>query len=501
MSQVAGRSEDSFGISPAGNDKAGQESASAPRSPSSGQTSNSRTPEERPRNSVPSALDARAQTVLLQEAFRTPQGPPASVPQPEAETAPAKTHPIATQWLGRALKTAAGLAVITAAGWSPVQRLLALSSSEAVVNARLVTLRAPLDGRIITPALPRVGATTEEGAAIMEIRNPRADRTRLDDLRRIVNQLEIERPAIVARLERLRQLQAEMTEQAHTFQLGRIRELEMRVLETKSAIAGAAATHAEATATAQRLASLFAGGTASAAALDRARRDEAVAAEAESALSHRLAATEVELDAARRGSYVGDSYNDRPSSVQQADELTIRTTELEADLRARDARLGQLKTDLDAESARYAELSEAELIAPVRGDVWEVLVSAGEEVRRGQDLIRILDCTGAVVTASVSESVYNRLHIGDGATFRFAGDGVDHRGHVTRLSGLAAPSDNLAIGSSTLINGGYRVVVAVPDVVGPSCAVGRTGRVVFEPADAGHGQGLLSRLVGSAGEP
>ena len=29
-----------------------------------------------------------------------------------------------------------------------------------------------------------------------------------------------------------------------------------------------------------------------------------------------------------------------------------------------------------------------------------------------EDLVRLLDCSGTVVTAGVSESVYNRLHIG-----------------------------------------------------------------------------------------
>ena len=54
--------------------------------------------------------------------------------------------------------------------------------------------------------------------------------------------------------------------------------------------------------------------------------------------------------------------------------------------------------------------------------MWEVLTAPGELVVRGQDLVRLLDCSGVVVTAAVSESVYNRLHIGQSATFRLRGE-------------------------------------------------------------------------------
>jgi len=180
--------------------------------------------------------------------------------------------------------------------------------------------------------------------------------------------------------------------------------------------------------------------------------------------------------------YVGDSYNDRPSSTQQADELAVRIAELAADLRAREERLHGLEQELKLEGARYSELSEADLISPVAARVWEVLVSPGEEVRRGQDLVRLLDCSGVLVTTAVSESVYNRLQLGDPARFRFTGGDTDYPGRVIRLSGLAAPPDNLAI-QPTALNGAYRATVSIPAFGGASCAVGRTGKVVFQSAD------------------
>src|SRR5205085_6211045 len=124
----------------------------------------------------------RAQSALLQEAFETPdpleRDPPASTPSPQRGSFFARLG-----W--RALKSALGLGVIIIAGVGPVQRLLEFSSVEAVVNARLVSLRAPIDGRIEDADLaPTIGAVAPKGRLMLRISDSRADRTRLDDLQR-----------------------------------------------------------------------------------------------------------------------------------------------------------------------------------------------------------------------------------------------------------------------------------------------------------------------------
>jgi len=99
---------------------------------------------------------------------------------------------------------------------------------------------------------------------------------------------------------------------------------------------------------------------------------------------------------------------------------------------------------------------------------------------RGQDLIRLLDCSGVVVTATVSESVYNRLHIGQSATFRLRGEQTTHAGQIVGLTGVASAPANLTIQPSALAKEPYRVTVKLADSgeVG-QCKVGRTGRVTF----------------------
>jgi multidrug resistance efflux pump len=434
------------------------------------------------------SLDARAQSALLQEAFEAPltPGPESPIRLPT---------PSNSKWMWRAVKSAIGLAIVAVVGVGPMQRLFEFSSVDAVVNARLVSLRAPIDGKLEAgPLSPTIGATAARGITLLRITNTRADRSRLDDLRRIIDQIESERSSIVGRLTRLRELYEQIVEQTRAFQVGRIQELEARVMDFKAQAEAADATQVEATSTLERTKTLATSGGQTKVALERAQRDATIANETERSIRHRLFAAEVELEASRRGQYIGDTYNDRPSSRQQADELSIRIAEAEAELSARDRRLDGLQTELRDEKARYADLSDVVLSSPIDAQIWEVLVSPGEEVRRGQDLLRLLDCSGTVVTTTVSESVYNHLRLGDKAQFRFAGQSNLYNGQVIRTSGVASPPDNLAIQSTVPSSAAYKITVSVPELASGQCDVGRTGKVVFQAA--GGSSGIVNFIRG-----
>jgi len=429
-------------------------------------------------------LNVRAQSALLQEAFERPDAPerdtPVAAPAPRPDGILARLG-----W--RAFKSALGLAIVVIAGVGPVQRLLELSSVEAVVNARLVSLRAPIEGKIEADMAATIGAAAPKGRPMLRISNSRADRARLDDLQRQVDQAEAERPVIVKRLARLKEIHEQISNQARAFQAGRVRELEERILDLKAQASATEASESEAASTLARTKTLAASGYQTTVAVERAERDAKVATQNQTALNHRLFAVEVELEAARRGEYVGDSYNDRPSSLQHADDLSIRVAETESELNAHDQRLAKLHAARDAEAARYSELSSVTLSSPAEALVWEVLVAPGEEVRKGQDLLRLLDCSGAIVSVTVREAVFNQLRLGDSAQFRFSGQSRKYNGTIVRVSGSAAPPDNLAIQPTGLSSGGYRIAVSVPDLAATQCAVGRSGTVVFNPSPAAHG--------------
>jgi hypothetical protein len=89
----------------------------------------------------------------------------------------------------------------------------------------------------------------------------------------------------------------------------------------------AAAREADAKAAAGRGAALHARGFQSDEAQDKARHAQEVEEQGAIAARKRLDTLGVEFDAARSGTFLGDSYNDAPSSLQRARELSLRITE------------------------------------------------------------------------------------------------------------------------------------------------------------------------------
>jgi multidrug efflux pump subunit AcrA (membrane-fusion protein) len=173
----------------------------------------------------------------------------------------------------------------------------------------------------------------------------------------------------------------------------------------------------------------------------------------------------------------------------------LRITETQTAFDEKRLKAEAQQSQLAAERERLAAHSRAILAAPVKGQLWTIQAAPGEFVRKGQEILTVLDCATVIVTASVSERNYNELHLGDPVRFRVSGTDRDYAGRIVKLGStttFAIPFDP----------GSHQIVVAVPKLSASpedGCAVGRTGEVTFE--DAGRSfterfkrslQGLLS---------
>jgi multidrug resistance efflux pump len=437
-------------------------------------------------------FDVRRMQAALHHAFDDAppgQGQPAPAP---AETKPSPQAPQAaprsllSRISGhRLVKVGVGLALVVIFGWMPLQTLLIAASVEAVVNSRIVTVRSPIDGVVAAAPHDFKAWSADKGAPVLRIRDDKADRSRLDDLSRQLGDMEGERPPLAQRLAMAQASLADLERQTRQFAEGRILQLNARIAALGHDVAAAAAKADEADAAFTRASALARSGVMTTAELGRLRRDRIVAVEDEQRARSSLEEASVERNAAYQGVFVGDSYNDRPDSAQRADEMRLRVGDLAAELQARGAAIERLRAAVADEQARYKLRSDVEVALPVGGRVWEVLTAPGEHVSRGQDLIRLLDCSSAVVTANVSESVYNRLQVGSPATFRPSTGGKSYAGSVVNLTGNAGAPANFAILPGSLVKEPYHVTVAVPEIADSGeCEVGRTGRVTFEDGAA-----------------
>ena len=401
-----------------------------------------------------------------------------------AAAAPAAARPAAPNWTSRLVKSAVGLALVVAAGWMPAQRLFQISSVEAVVNARLVTVRAPINGIVrLDTRHAGLGEKIDLGAPLVTVTDPLVDHSRLKAARDELSNAEQERQALSLKLQNLKGIRASLRAQLAAFHANRLRQLDAENAEADARIQASVAEQARADAIRSRQATLAQSGSIAQSRMDDAERDLRVAAAVVEAARARRAVLSVERDALNAGTYLGDDYNDQPRSAQRLDEVGQAIAGLDADMVRLAARINRAEDAVRDEQQSLAMNVQARLTAPVDGTVWEVLAAPGEQVTAGQPLFSLLNCSDAIVTATVSEAVYDTLSVGMPATFTYRQGGAALAGKVVQLSGVASASSHFAITPSTLTKESYRVAISVSKLTSDgSCPVGRTGRVVFEPA-------------------
>lgn len=399
----------------------------------------------------------------------------------------------------RIVRILLGLVILLGAGFIIVGEQLSGASADAVINARLTTLSAPIAGEIAMPDRA-LGTLVEAGEQIARISDPLVDDIRLEDLQLERRTAQAQRARLSDEISALSQSLETLSTRANEYGKQRVRQLEAEIAASESTAAAAEARLEEAQGKLRRAQQLSERGVSTAAAFDEATADERVAQRMLEQSRSQKRVLEIQLEAAKAGIFLGDSYNDAPYSEQRAEELHLRQSELQAELESVSQHIAALGERIDAERRRVNRLGEAVVVSNVEGRLWELLAADGERMQRGEDIARLVDCSSALVTLSVAESVYNRLQIGDTADFRINGETDVFQGTVSRLAGSGAATiyANLAVAPSQKHLERYDVALLVPamradPVLG--CAVGRTGRAFFQRRPLDRLRTALSRFM------
>lgn len=370
-----------------------------------------------------------------------------------------------------------GLAMVALALWVIVGEQITGASADATINARLVTVRTPIAGDLNLSARA-LGASLDRGEVLGTVQDQRVDAVRQDDLVMEVRLAE----AAIARHASLRDETAKIIEgleaRAQTFRTRRIAEIRLRLDFAR-----------------ERLNLLEEGVFPPAfdiappadAGVERGAEPDVAGLQELwiNAVLERIAVLENELAAAEEGAFLGDGYNDAPNAQQRVVELESEMAAHSAQLAEAEARRDAYTARLETERLRTNRAGTVEIRSPVAGRLWEVLEASGTNVQRGDPVARLLDCRSVIVTASVTEAVYNSLAVGQEAVFRPSGGGPTFEGTVVRLAGAGAATiyRHLAVAPSQRHLQRYDVAVSVPGMNADQalgCAVGRTGRVFFD---------------------
>lgn len=377
-----------------------------------------------------------------------------------------------------------GLVAIVVALWIIVGEQMSGATADAVVNAPIVTVRATVAGNLTVPTR-QLGGRITQGEVLASIQDPVVDRIRLDDLLMEARLEEATRVQIEALLSDTQAIRDTLVARTAIFREERLQELRTRLAHAEARLAILDAQGAIPDDDQQSLLDAVGDGT------DRLPGEPRLDALVLDHARERVAVLQIALRAAEQNVFLGDGYNDAPNAEQRAIELESEIAALQSRLIEAQERSAAVRERADRERLRVNSLTGGDVSSPVTGLLWEVLQANGVNVQRGDPLLRLVDCQGAVVTASVTEGIYNALSIGDAAKFRLAGASSVYDATVARLAGSGAETiyRNLAVAPSQRHLERFDVALIVPQLAqsGPeACMIGRTGRAFFDarPLDA-----------------
>jgi multidrug resistance efflux pump len=364
-------------------------------------------------------------------------------------------------------------------------RYLLPFSQDAVVSANRRTVRTTIDG-ILTHEL-KPGALVRESTVIAKVTDPQVDVRLLNELETRRQRLAGEISALEDLVRDLERVRGRLSKGNRALDNQRRRQLESSLGAAKATAALEKKTVALAEARLARTRELEASGVGTAVEVENANAELLLAESRLEVSNAELEALTASSELAASGAPVALPQHEvgTPYTAQRGDELDILLSVRSQELRSSQADLRATIEQLGREKSRVAKLESAELVVPVRSRVWQVFGTSGEFVKRGDPLFAVMDCSGAVVTAAVSERTFGRLHAGDDATFTADGSGKEYRGSVVQLIGP------MSRGEGALLNPELRtsdidkrnvVLLEFDELtrdVDEHCEIGQSGSVYF----------------------
>jgi len=353
-----------------------------------------------------------------------------------------------------------GVGLVGLGAWTVVPGMLHPISTEAVINAEVITLRAPVDGALAAAA-PAVGETVAAGQSLARVIAFHPDSSRRD---RLALELTASRRLVAALAEQagtMAKLDRELDGRNRDYRTEAVRRLKLAAIEAAAKRAGAEAALARVQADLARKRSLLAKDIVAPTAVEVVAADERAAIatlDAAAAAARRAAA---EADAAGRGIFVGDGFNNVPYAQQRRDEVRLLGAARKVEAAEAVVKVAELERQLAAEEDAVRGQSDAELKAPAEGVVWQRFAGAGEGVRQGDPVVGLVDCHALFLTAVLPNRFFAELGAGDRAQVTLAGLAAPVKAVVRSVRAAGNSTETTSVAVSPVAEEGRDVVVTL----------------------------------------
>jgi HlyD family secretion protein len=384
----------------------------------------------------------------------------------------------------RGLKMFAGIGAVGFGMWAMAGSFASSDGEPAVVSGQTAIIRAVQDGYTSLDSLRR-GSAVHKGDAIGTLllsptgENYSNKSMTLVQTRGRVDAIEAEVATLQAQI---RDLQVRTDKN----RVARIDDINSKLAQANTHLEAARAKEAAANAILARQQKVFSIGWTVKSTVEAAKSTADAAKLDRNAAEKQIATLQVELSAARDGTFLQDAYNDAAYSQQRADQLKLRVADLQAEAQQQNHLLKLLEGDvrqLNASGRDAASNFSVPILSPASGIVWSI-INSGQYVRAGDEVARVIDCSELSANATVSAREYVAIKDGDRAVFRQQDQEHPLKGTVV-WAGVPASNESTASIPAAVAPGlnnlQYSVIVALDDVSNPTnCPAGKFGRVVFE---------------------
>ena len=384
----------------------------------------------------------------------------------------------------RGLKLFAGVGAVGFGIWAMAGSFTSSTGAPAVVSGQTAIIRAVQDGYTSLDSLRR-GSAVHKGDAIGTLllsptgENYSNKSMTLVQTRGRVDAIEAEVATLQAQI---RDLQVRTDKN----RVARIDDINSKLAQANTHLEAARAKEAAANAILARQQKVFSIGWTVKSTVEAAKSTADAAKLDRNAAEKQIATLQVELSAARDGTFLQDAYNDAAYSQQRADQLKLRVADLQAEAQQQNHLLKLLEGDvrqLNASGRDAASNFSVPILSPASGIVWSI-INSGQYVRAGDEVARVIDCSELSANATVSAREYVAIKDGDRAVFRQQDQEHPLKGTVV-WAGVPASNESTASIPAAVAPGlnnlQYSVIVALDDVSNATnCPAGKFGRVVFE---------------------
>lgn len=377
-------------------------------------------------------------------------------------------------------KVLLGVGLLGLGAWSVVPGMIHPISTDAVVNAEIVTVRAAAEGRLAAGA-SGVGERVAAGDALARVQTGGTDALRKDSLE---TELAVQRnmaAALAAEERQLAELDRSLARRAQNFRTAARRDLELNRVQSEARVKALRSDQRRAETELERKRILAAKDLVAPVAVDAARAAADAAKAAAEAEVAALARVSGEIAAVSRGAAMPGTGYDSPYAEQRRDEIRLKRAARAVEAAQAQVRIAELGRQLAAAPAR-----EAVLTAPVDGVVWQRFAADGDTIRPGDPVVGVVDCDKLFLSAVLPKRYFPELRSGDRARVTLAGQSqVRAVVQSVRAAGGAQANTTAAVTPSAQEGKDVVVTLAVQDAsLGNRsdnlCQVGQHATVTFQ---------------------